>query len=129
MYNLQNNKNINSHFIQEIISENNSISSQKSNTRHTSIDQLSDQNSLDGEFNCSVCHELQTCNICFDCKCENICETCDGNGEQDGENGSWICQKCFEKKDANIQNNDNIIDQENRNNENETFIKSEHITL
>ena len=68
MYNLQNNKNINSHFIQEIISENNSISSQKSNTRHTSIDQLSDQNSLDGEFNCSVCHELQTCNICFDCK-------------------------------------------------------------
>ena len=68
MYNLQNNENINSHFIQEIISENNSISSQKSNTRHTSIDQLSEQNSLDGEFNCLVCHELQTSNICFNCK-------------------------------------------------------------
>lgn len=146
MDNLQNNENINSHFIQEIISENNSISSQKSNTRHTSIDQLSEQNSLDGEFNCSVCHELQTSNICFNCKRENICETCDGNGDQDENNGLWICQTCFDNKKKNIstensnkesnettQNNNVPVQHNDEINQsttiNEHFISEEHITL
>ena len=132
MYNLQNNETINSHFIQEIISENNSISSQKSNTRHTSIDQLSEQNSLDGEFNCSVCHELQTSNICFNCKRENICETCDGNGDQDENNGLWICQNCFDNKKKNIstENSNKECDEPNQSTTiNEHFISEEHITL